>query len=433
MMFRAFFLASIFLALASQFLFPLLGQSPTAPAKQAPADIQLPNLKIITTDRISGLPVAEAALWKAYLAKSDKYALEERRLLTAELLKAGLIASRPAPDNSKEFEIDSKSDAAWFSRPETMSLAEVILSYQTPTGGWSKAIDYTQGIRPPGTHWTSQSGAGWHYCGTLDNRSTTEQIRFLAQLHSLKPHEKFQDATLRGIRWLLDAQFPTGGWPQVYPLEPGYHEAITLNDGAMMHAIQVLQDVGVGKRPYDWVNESIRTEAANAVTKGIECLHRAQFLFEGKPTVWCAQHDPLSLEPIAARLKEPPSLSGSESADLIKFLMRDAPDLPATRNAILAAVAWFEAHKITGLKYTKKEQGKTDYVFDTSSDEVRWARFYDLKTQQPIFAGGQDGVIYSTYSEMAKNNKVGYDYFTTRPKDIISKELVRWNQRTKQK
>ncbi len=410
-----------------------LAQPTSTKTESLSAKLRLPPLKLILMERIKGFPDSEAAYWSAYLSKSESHALEERRALAAEMDKAGLSASHPAPGNSKEFELDSKADAAWFKSPETTFLADTILSYQTPTGGWSKAIDYSKGVRSIGTHWTSQSGAGWHYCGTLDNRSTTEQIRFLAQLHSMKPQDKYRDGALRGIRWLLDAQFPNGGWPQVYPLEPGYHEAITLNDSAMLHAIQLLQDVGNGKSPYDWVSETIRSEAAKAAAKGIECLHKVQVMIDGKPTVWCAQHDPLTLQPVAASLKEPPSLSGGESADLVKFLMRDAPDTPETRKAIAAAVEWFESRKITELKQTKNESGKTDYVLDPASDEVRWARFYDLKTQQPIFAGAQDGIIYASFSEMAKNNKVGYDYFTTRPKDIITKEWERWKKRTSQK
>ncbi len=385
--------------------------------------------KLITKERLQKLPEAEIASWNSYLSKSDNYALYERKMLSVEVAKAGLTKSRPAPNNRKEFELPSKVATSWLEAPETIKLAEVVVSYQTPTGGWSKAVDYSKGPRSLGTHWTSQSDLGWHYCGTLDNRSTTEQVRFLAYMYSRNPEVRYREAVNRAIRWLLDAQYPNGGWPQVYPIESGYHEAITLNDNAMLHAIQTLQEIGKQNPPYEWIDEDLRRAASDAAEKGIECFLRAQVIIDGTTTVWCAQHDPLTLEPVAARLKEPPSLSGGESADLLKFLMRDAPDTPAIRKAILAGIAWFDNHKITGLKQTKNEKGGTDYVVDNNSDEVRWGRFYHLKTQKPIFAGAQDGVIYSSFSEMAKNNKVGYDYFTTRPRDILAKEVDRWKKR----
>ena len=409
----------------------LLAQETNALSKTAQSERVSQPLKHVTAERIQQMPEKELIAWMTYLSKSNAHILNERNILAGEVDRAGLSASRPAPNNSKEFEFDSKVATAWFTTAETAKLADIVLSYQTPTGGWSKAIDYSRGARTEGTHWTSQSGLGWHYCGTLDNRSTTEQIRFLAHVYSAQPQDRFQDGAIRGIQWLLGAQYPNGGWPQVYPLEPGYHEAITLNDNAMLHAIQVLQEVGAGQSPYTWIDAALRNKAVIAATKGIDCLLRAQVVVDGKLSVWCAQHDPISLEPVAARLKEPPSLSGGESAELVKFLFREAPDTPATRKAIDAAIAWFESHAIEGLRQVKNESGKTDYVLDDSSTEIRWARFYDLKTQKPIFAGGQDGVIYSSYGEMAKNNKVGYDYFTTRPRDLLTKELDRWKKRIK--
>jgi PelA/Pel-15E family pectate lyase len=38
------------------------------------------------------------------------------------------------------------------------------------------------------------------------------------------------------VRYLLAAQFPNGGWPQVWPLEGGYHDAVTFNDNAVSEA-----------------------------------------------------------------------------------------------------------------------------------------------------------------------------------------------------
>jgi PelA/Pel-15E family pectate lyase len=386
-------------------------------------------LEILTDERINDLAEPARRQWQTYLQQSTELARRDRFVLAQELSRSNLQASQPAPDNSQEFELGSKVDLQWLAAPATGQLAETVMSYQTPAGGWSKAVDYTAGPRLPGTHWTSQSGTGWHYCGTLDNRSSTEQIAFLAWMYSTSQKPEYRESALRGIRWLLAAQFPNGGWPQVYPLEPGYHEAITLNDAAMQHAMEVLLAIGSREAPYEWVDTELAGLANSAVARGIVCLQQAHLVIDGVATVWCAQHDPLTLEPLGARLKEPASLSGSESADMVKFLMRRAPDSEPTRAAISAAVNWFEQHKIVGLRYVKNELGKTDYVDDPSSTEIRWARFYDIATQQPIFAGGQDGVIYASFTEMAKNNKVGYDYFTTRPLDVITKEVDRWQKR----
>jgi hypothetical protein len=60
---------------------------------------------------------------------------------------------------------------------------------------------------------------------------------------------------------------------------------------------------------------------------------------------------------------------------------------------------------------------------------VYWARFYDLKTGEAIFPGAQDGIAYKTYREMAAHNKVGYDYLTTRPAELLGKERERWLKR----
>jgi PelA/Pel-15E family pectate lyase len=331
--------------------------------------------------------------------------------------------------NHAEFELPSKVDPASFGTAESSKLADVVISYQTPTGGWSKAVDYAQGPRRPGTHWTTQSEEGWHYCGTLDNHSTTEQIVFLSRVYLATKREDCREAALRGLEWILNAQFPNGGWPQNYPLEPGYHEGITLNDDAMMHALDILLAVNRGEEPFGYVDDATRKRAAEAFERGIQCLIDCQVPVKGVRTVWCAQHDPITLAPVHARLKEPPSLSGAESSNLLKFLMREGPTTEPVRRSIEAGVAWLEAHKITDLRKTTNAEGKTDYVKDPASPDVLWARFYDVETAEPLFAGAQDGVIYKTFHEMAAHNKVAYDYFTSKPLDVVTKEVARWKKR----
>jgi PelA/Pel-15E family pectate lyase len=383
----------------------------------------------VTPERIAVLPDAEREAWTAYVMQSREKAHLDHETLANECRGIRAAVSKPAPTDGGRFICPTKVEAAYFASAEAGALATTILSYQTPSGAWSKAVDYTKGTRPPGTHWTTQSEAGWHYCGTLDNYSTTEQITFLAQVHQATKREDCREGALRGLEWLFAAQFPNGGWPQVYPLETGYHEAITLNDDAMLHALELLLAVSSGEAPFGFCDEALRKRAGAAYERGIQCLLNCQVKVQGKPTVWCAQHHPITLAPVAARLKEPVSLSGAESAHLLKFLMREGPTTEAVRKAVENAVGWLEAHRITDLRKTTNAAGKTDYVKDPTSTEVLWARFYDVESGEPIFAGGQDGIVYKTYHDMAQHNKVTYDYFTTKPGDIVGKERQRWEKR----
>ncbi len=384
---------------------------------------------MLTPERIAALPEAQRTAWQTYLKTSAHHADHERELIATECRKLGMATSQAAPHNSTEFEMDSKVPPEWYGGADALKIVDAVLSFQTPAGSWSKAVSYMLGLRQPGTHWTNNAENPWHYCGTLDNRTTTEQIKFLANVHAATKRDDAKAGTLRGIEWLLAAQFPNGGWPQVYPVEPGYHEAITLNDDAMLHALEVLLAVREAEAPFTFADEALRQRATVAFEKGIACLVECQVKIEGKPTVWCAQHDPLSLAPVAARLKEPPSLSGGESTSLLKFLMRKSPVTTTASSVIENGITWLSAHRITNLRKIKNAEGKTDYTVDAASGEIYWARFYDVQTGLPIFAGAQDGKIYNTFHEMAQHNKVGYDYFTTKPNDLISKEVERWRKR----
>lgn len=385
--------------------------------------------KMLTPERLAALPEDQRRAWMEYLERSRERFRADFNTLAAECRALGMPSSRSAPDTRHVLELDSDAPREWFVRPDTRRLAAAVLSYQTPAGGWSKSIDYGKGPRQKGTHWTSQGGEGWHYCGTIDNRATTEQIKLLAGVWSATQDEGARRGALRGLEYLLEAQYPNGGWPQNYPLESGYHEAITLNDNAMTHVMEVLLLVSEGRAPFEWTEESLRQRARAALDRGIACLAAAQVKVDGQLTVWCAQHDPLSLSPVRARSKEPPSLSGAESAEWLRFLLRKAPVTGVTTAMIQPALDWLESHRLEGLRKTENAAGKTDYVEDASSTELYWARFYDLQSGKPVFPGARDGVLYSTYSEMASRNPVNYDFLTSKPRDLLEKEAPRWRKR----
>ena len=321
-----------------------------------------------------------------------------------------------------------KPGDAWYAGDEAGKLADVVLSYQAPSGGWSKHTGYSKGPRRPGMQWSSQYEVGRppHYLSTFDNRSTTEQLHFLANMWEATKREDCQAGFVKGLRFILAAQYPNGGWPQVYPLEGGYHDSITFNDDAQTHILELLQAIGQNEPRFAFLTDAERTQAADALAAGIRCVLKAQVVQDGKKTIWCAQHDALTLRPAGARSFEPAALSGLEGARMLRFLMTVSPATPELVDSIESGLAWLDGAKVTGITRTRRD-GKTMYVADPSSTEIYWARFYDLTSGKPVFPG-RDGVLYATYEELAQKNSLGYDYYTTLPKSIVTNGQKKWRK-----
>ncbi|MCE2801745.1 MAG: pectate lyase, partial [Planctomycetaceae bacterium] len=54
-------------------------------------------------------------------------------------------------------------------------------------------------------------------------------------------------------------------------------------------------------------------------------------------------------------------------------------------------------------------------------------RFYDLETNKPVYPG-RDGIVYDSFAEMAKNNRLGYDYTTTKPLSLLGSGQKKWRK-----
>lgn len=381
----------------------------------------------ITPEGITRLPAAERTAWNVYLEKSRVKALADQAALQAEVAANGMTAALPAPSGG-DFKLSAKAGDAWYAGDEARLLADIVLSYQTPAGGWSKHTGYTKGPRKPGMQWTSQNKPGEkpHYLGTLDNRSTTEQMTFLASMWQATQREDCKAGFTRGLDYILAAQYPNGGWPQVYPLEGGYHDDITLNDDALTHVLELLQMIMAGDPSCSFLDEPTRMAVGSALKKGIDCVLAMQVVQDGRKTAWCAQNDALTLLPTGARKMEPATLSGMESAGLLRFLMT----LPNPSRELIAAIedglSWLDRVKIAGL-VPNKVDGKPEEQSDTTSTRFYWARFYGLTDNKPVFPG-RDGVLYTSFEEMVANNKLGYDYFSTRPESILKNGRKNWSK-----
>ena len=280
--------------------------------------------------------------------------------------------------------------AAWYATAEARAVADNVLRFQRESGGWPKDIDMAAATTVP---------APARPDATIDNGATTTQIRLLSQV----PGETYRAGAIRGIDYLLTAQYPNGGWPQFYPLRDDYSRHITFNDDAMINVVTVLEDVALGKAPFAYVDTARRGKAADAVRRAVDVILKAQIVVNGTLTAWCAQHDAVTLEPRPARAYEHVSLSGAETTGIARFLMRQ-PATPALVRAVEAAVAWLRA--------VRQEDG-------------RWARFYEIGTNRPIFSG-RDGVIHYQLAEIEQERRDGYAWFGTWPRALVEKEYERW-------
>ena len=317
----------------------------------------------------------------------------------------------------------------WYSSTAAREIADNVIRWQSPEGGWPKNTDLAASPSPEALAESARHGG----TNTIDNGATTTPLRFLALMVQATGEPCYRAAFERGFDYLVESQYPSGGWPQYFPLRKGYYSHITYNDDAMINVLIVLRAASAGKPPYDFVDAARRTRAAAAVARGIDCILRTQIKQNGKLTAWCAEHDETTLEPAPARNFEPPSLSGGESVGIVRFLMAIEQPTPEMIAAIEGAVAWFQAvaiHSVRLEEFTGVD-GKRDkrVVADPKAGPL-WARFYELGTNRPIFTG-RDKVIRYAISEIEHERRNGYSYYVTGPASLLGKDYPSCARNTK--
>ncbi|MBX3413552.1 MAG: pectate lyase [Pirellulales bacterium] len=322
----------------------------------------------------------------------------------------------------------------WYGSAEAIRIADNVLAYQRACGGWPKNLDMAA---PLDDATRAELRATRDERGTIDNGATYTQLRYLARVAKATGEARFREGVLSGIDFLLAAQYPSGGWPQVSPNPAGYSRNITFNDNAMTGALQLLRDVSLGEANFDWIDDERRIDAGKAVERGIECILQCQIVVDGRPTVWCAQHDPASFAPAGARSYELPSFSGSESVGIVRFLMQIDEPGPAIVASIEGAVDWFERAKLTGLRIDRREdpslpRGWDKIVVEDPQGPPIWARFYDLKTNRPFFCS-RDGVPREHLAEIEYERRTGYAWYGDSPAALLSRDYPRWQARWNQR
>ena len=328
-----------------------------------------------------------------------------------------------------------EQNEAWYLGTEASRIADNVLVYQHQTGGWPKNIDMASVLSPEEIEFIKKEK---HKEGTklsratIDNEATTSQMRYLAKVYKHTGKTRFREGFLKGIQYLIESQYESGGWPQYYPIREGYYEHITFNDDAMVNSMHILKEVFSDFdefKPLQISNE-LKIVAQNAFEKGIQCFLNTQIISEGKLSVWCAQHDSTTLAPAKARSYELPSFSGSESVGIVLLLMDIDNPSREVINSINGAVQWFENNRIEGIKLEteiSKDGSKNRIVVEDENATTLWGRFYDLETSE-IFFCSRDGIKRNSLGEISDNRRNGYSWFTNAPEKVLSK-YAEWEKK----
>lgn len=253
------------------------------------------------------------------------------------------------PDLSRRWgELEATPDMIWVQPPGTADMGELFLDayhatgdefyYQAaekaadaliageiPTGGWNYFIDF--GGPEATKHFYDTVGANaWrleefqHYWGnaTFDDDGTAESLKFILRLYAEKLDPRYGAEVRRDVDFILKSQYPSGGWPQRWPLKhefvhhglADYTSYITFNDdvtaenvGYLIMANEVLQD----------------PRLLPAIHRGMDVYLLTQ---QGQPQPgWALQYTPDDLKPAAARSYEPKALATHTTASAIKQLL----------------------------------------------------------------------------------------------------------------
>jgi PelA/Pel-15E family pectate lyase len=292
-----------------------------------------------------------------------------------------------------------------------------IVSWQMPHGGFYKLPD--RYARPwdgkaPRADWHGRNG---EELGTIDNEATVTEILFLADVYARSGVVAYRDSARRALEFLLNMQYPSGGFPQVYPARGvAYSNNVTFNDNAMVRALALFARAAQHKAPLggDVFSAAQHARLAPALERAEDYILKAQIVHDGVRTVWCAQHDPVDYRPVGGRAYELPSRSGMESAALVAFLM-SRPQTPAVAAAVKAALAWYrrDAVQLKDTGYDKRGARRTGTSpFVPRPGSTAWYRFYELDTDRGfVVSRTASGIVVEhDVMKLPPENRYSYDW-----------------------
>lgn len=278
--------------------------------------------------------------------------------------------------------------------------AEALVYGQLRSGGWSNSIDMQR--RRQGDRY---SGGALRREGTssLDDGQTQSAIVLLVEVDAALDfqHAAIHEAARLALDALLAAQFPNGGFPQGWkgpvakrPIQaasyPGddwrtteriknYWDMYTINDNVCGYAADALI---VAYRTYR------DDKYKSALNRLGDFLALAQ-MPDPQPA-WAQQYD-YEMHPIWARKFEPPAISGSESQQVIETLIKIAR---VTDNR----------------QHLRPIPRALEYLRRSCLPEGQLARYYELKTNRPLYMVRQGKQYTPSYSDAKLPGHYGWKF-----------------------
>jgi PelA/Pel-15E family pectate lyase len=319
----------------------------------------------------------------------------------------------------------------WYQQVEAQHIADNIILFQRDCGGWPKNINMARDLTPNEVRIVKNNKTNKD--ATIDNSTTYTQLRFLAKIYQATHDKKYLRSFNKGFDYLMEAQYPNGGWPQFYPLREGYYSHITFNDDAMTGVMYLLHDIVQQTPDFTFIDKARLNRAKVAEQKGLDVILKTQIDLNGQKTGWCAQYDEETLEPADARSYELASISGKETVTIIYYLMSLANPSQKVQTAVVNACQWLEDAKIEGYKlaYIPDSNAAEDYNRILKKDKNGpdlWARFYNLKTGKPLYVD-RGGKVCENYNDISYERRNNYAYIEQFAHKLLTEDFPRWKKK----
>ena len=292
---------------------------------------------------------------------------------------------------------------------------------QLPCGGWNYVFDFA-GENSLKEWYSTVGKAGWrleefqHYYGnaTYDDGGTMEAASFLLRMYVEKNDPTYRPALDKVIQFVLESQYPIGGWPQRYPLRhdhpfqgrADYSSFITLNDDVIPGVIEFLtqcyQALGMQN-----LKEPI-----------LRAMYLIPTLQQGAPYAgWADQYTVEDLKPAHARSYEPRAINTSTTAEMVHRLM-EYYKLTADSRFLIGIPAAIEYLETLALPEDIIKRGgfAARRRFDPNSESFTAARFIHPETGEPQFVHREGSNVYNGryfYDQNPEGTLAHYGSFTS--------------------